>query len=64
VAEFVLGEQGSGIQVGLTPEGVSVRVDGMSERLPADVFVEAAVGRLPDDHPLDGGLKNALRCLA
>jgi hypothetical protein len=29
-----------------------------------DVFVEATVGRLPDDHPLDGGLKEALRCLA
>ncbi|WP_371779654.1 maleylpyruvate isomerase family mycothiol-dependent enzyme [Streptosporangium subroseum] len=64
VGEFVLGEQGSGVRVGLTAEGVSVRVDGMSERLPADVFVDATVGRLPDDHPLDGGLKDALRCLA
>jgi uncharacterized protein (TIGR03083 family) len=64
VGAFVLGEQGSGVQVGLTADGVSVRADGRSEELPAEVFVEATVGRLPDDHPLDRRLKTALRCLA
>ncbi|WP_329424849.1 maleylpyruvate isomerase family mycothiol-dependent enzyme [Streptosporangium sp. NBC_01495] len=64
VGAFVLAEQDSKARVELTGDEVRVRVDGMSERLPVPVFVEATVGRLPDDHPLDRGLKAALRCLA
>ncbi|GAA4186415.1 hypothetical protein GCM10022252_18360 [Streptosporangium oxazolinicum] len=64
VGVFVLAEQDSKVQVELTGDEARVRVDGMSERLPIPVFVEATVGRLPDDHPLDRRLKAALRCLA
>ncbi|MDP9845438.1 maleylpyruvate isomerase family mycothiol-dependent enzyme [Streptosporangium lutulentum] len=64
VGAFVLDELGSGIKTDLTGEGVVVRADGRSERMPAEVFVETTVGRLPDDHPLDRRLRTALRCLA
>ncbi|WP_289850103.1 hypothetical protein [Actinoallomurus purpureus] len=33
-------------------------------RLTPAKFVEATVGRLPADHPLDADLRDALRCLA
>lgn len=64
VGVFVLAEQDSKAQVELADDEVRVHADGVSERLPVPVFVEATVGRLPDDHPLDRRLKAALRCLA
>ncbi|WP_433254563.1 maleylpyruvate isomerase family mycothiol-dependent enzyme [Streptosporangium sp. CA-135522] len=64
VATFVLAEQDSKAQVELTAERIWVHAYGMSTQLPASVFVEATVGRLPDDHPLDRRIRAALRCLA
>ncbi|MEU4403612.1 maleylpyruvate isomerase N-terminal domain-containing protein [Streptosporangium sp. NPDC023963] len=64
VGAFVLAEQDSKAEVELTADGVRVHAYGASELLPAPVFVEATVGRLPEDHPLDRRLRDALRCLA
>ncbi|MFF5213040.1 maleylpyruvate isomerase family mycothiol-dependent enzyme [Streptosporangium sp. NPDC000396] len=64
VGAFVLGEQGSKVQVELTADGVWLYADGVSAQLPPSEFVEATVGRLPDSVPLDPGLRAALRCLA
>ncbi|GAA1265170.1 hypothetical protein Psi02_06500 [Planotetraspora silvatica] len=64
VGEFVLDEVGSGAHVEAGPGRVSVRIDNMSTRLEPEEFVEATVGRLPDDHPLDPRVRSALRCLA
>jgi len=64
VASFVLAEQGSKAQVELTAERVWVHAAGVSAQLPVSVFVEATVGRLPDDHPIDRRLRAVLRCLA
>ncbi|GII52331.1 hypothetical protein Pth03_07200 [Planotetraspora thailandica] len=64
VSEFVLDETGSPAFV--EPEGdrIAVSVGDVEARLtPAD-FVEATVGRLPADHPMDPRVRNALRCLA
>ncbi|GAA4569814.1 maleylpyruvate isomerase family mycothiol-dependent enzyme [Planotetraspora kaengkrachanensis] len=63
-AGFVLDEAGSGARVETGPGRVSVRIDSMSTRLEPEEFVEATVGRLPDDHPLDPRVRSALRCLA
>jgi hypothetical protein len=41
-----------------------VRAEGAPARLTPEEFVEATVGRLPGDHPLDARLREALRCLA
>ncbi|MGC5011338.1 maleylpyruvate isomerase family mycothiol-dependent enzyme [Streptosporangium sp. DT93] len=65
VGLFALGEQrDSEVHAELTGERVVVRAYGTTEELPLPVFVEATVGRLPDDHPMDPGLRDALRCLA
>ncbi|GLX01498.1 maleylpyruvate isomerase family mycothiol-dependent enzyme [Microtetraspora sp. NBRC 16547] len=64
VGLFVLGEQGSGVQAEPSGDHVDVRADGATARLPYAEFVEATVGRLPADHPLDSGIAAALRCLA
>ncbi|GAA3120087.1 maleylpyruvate isomerase family mycothiol-dependent enzyme [Streptosporangium carneum] len=64
VATFVLGEQGSHAQVEPTAERIWVHVNDTSEQLPVPVFVEATVGRLPDDYPMDRRVRAALRCLA
>ncbi|MEU8385329.1 maleylpyruvate isomerase family mycothiol-dependent enzyme [Streptosporangium sp. NPDC048865] len=64
VGAFVLAEQDSKARVELLGDEVRVEADGVGERLPVAVFVEATVGRLPDGHPLDRRLRAALRCLA
>ncbi|MEV7009467.1 maleylpyruvate isomerase family mycothiol-dependent enzyme [Streptosporangium sp. NPDC051022] len=64
VAMFVLDEQGSHAQAEPTADSIWVHVHDMSVQLPVPVFVEASVGRLPNDYPLDRGIRAALRCLA
>ncbi|MBB2912075.1 uncharacterized protein (TIGR03083 family) [Streptosporangium becharense] len=64
VGAFVLREQGSQAQVELTADGVWVHAAGTSTQLSEAAFVEATVARLPEDHPLDRGLRAVLRCLA
>lgn len=64
VGRFALEEVASKAQVDLEPEHVLVHVDGVSAQLSHAEFVEATVGRLPAEHPLDQGLRAALRCLA
>jgi uncharacterized protein (TIGR03083 family) len=64
VGMFVLGEAGSAARVEPDGDRIAVSVGGVHERLtPAD-FVEATVGRLPEGHPMDPRVRNALRCLA
>ncbi|GIH52731.1 TIGR03083 family protein [Microbispora rosea] len=65
VGMFVLEEQGSTARVEHACGRVLVQVDdGLTADLPPEEFVEATVGRLPADHPLDARLRSALRCLA
>jgi uncharacterized protein (TIGR03083 family) len=64
VGLFVLEEQGSKARIEPSADRVLVHADGEDARLsPAD-FVDATVGRLPDDHPLGPRTRAALRCLA
>ncbi len=65
VGRLVLKEQGSPVEVEVGPGGEhAVRAGGARATLTATDFVAATVGRLPDDHPLDPRLREALRCLA
>ncbi len=64
VGRFVLAESGSTAQVEQTAEQIWVAAGGVSASLSPPEFVEATVGRLPEDHPLDPRLVAALRCLA
>lgn len=65
VGRFVLQEQGSPAEVEVGPDGDHVvRSGGARATLTPAEFVEATVGRLPGDHPLDPRLREALRCLA
>ncbi|MGK5554108.1 maleylpyruvate isomerase family mycothiol-dependent enzyme [Actinomadura kijaniata] len=61
---FALGERNSPVRVERVPGGYRVTLDDRSAELPAAEFVDATTGRLPDDHPLDRGLRSALVCLA
>ncbi|MFS1300889.1 maleylpyruvate isomerase family mycothiol-dependent enzyme [Streptosporangium longisporum] len=55
------GDTGSGGNGG---NAVRVHAYGTSQELSLPVFVEATVGRLPEDHPMEARLRDALRCLA
>jgi uncharacterized protein (TIGR03083 family) len=63
VGLFALAERGSPAEVEHNGD-YAVRVPGAQARLTPAEFVEATVARLPDDHPLDPRLRDALRCLA
>ena len=65
VGRFALEEQGTDVEVAEDDDGdLVVRTPrGLGRLTPAE-FVEATVGRLPDGHPLDADLREALRCLA
>lgn len=65
VGLFALSEAGSKAEVQRDEGGYfTVRVPGALARMsPAD-FVEATVGRLPHQYPLDQRIRGALRCLA
>ncbi len=64
--QFALTERNAAVSVEVSePSGrVHVELPGASARLSPAEFVSATVGRLPDDHPLDPRLREALRCLA
>ncbi|GAA4616394.1 hypothetical protein GCM10023195_72870 [Actinoallomurus liliacearum] len=65
VGRFALEEKGAPVEVAEDDDGdLIVRTPRALGRLTPAEFVEATVGRLPDDHPLDPGLRDALRCLA
>ncbi|GAA3131413.1 hypothetical protein GCM10010466_22490 [Planomonospora alba] len=72
VGVFALCERDPGVQVEVTAERIWVCAHGVSAQVPAPVFVEATVGRLPEGHPLDRALddrldhelREELRCLA
>ncbi|PZG46563.1 hypothetical protein C1I98_14410 [Spongiactinospora gelatinilytica] len=64
VALFVLAEQHAKAQVEPSAEQIWVHADGAEAQLSPPEFVEATVGRLPADHPLDPRIRSALRCLA
>jgi uncharacterized protein (TIGR03083 family) len=64
VGLFVLGEQGSKAQIETSAEEIRVHVGGEEAQLTPAEFVEATVGRLPEDHPLGPRIRTALRCLA
>ncbi|MEV0398529.1 maleylpyruvate isomerase family mycothiol-dependent enzyme [Actinoallomurus sp. NPDC050550] len=65
VGRFALEEQEADVEVEEDDDGdLVVRTPrGLGRLTPAE-FVEATVGRLPDGHPLDADLRDALRCLA
>jgi uncharacterized protein (TIGR03083 family) len=60
---FVLSEHFSTAEVEETGYGYRVQVEDVVAELSAHDFVEATVGRLPEDHPLDRRLRDNLRCL-
>lgn len=64
VGRFALAEKDAGVRVEQTGERIRVHAGGVSGTLSHAEFVEATVGRLPGDHPLDRRLVAALRCLA
>jgi uncharacterized protein (TIGR03083 family) len=65
VGLFALGEQNAQVEVEQDDDGdFVVRTPQALGRLTPAEFVEATVGRLPDEHPLDPRLRDALRCLA
>ncbi len=64
VGLFVLDEQNSPARVEPAADHVQVHAGGASARLSLTEFVDATVGRLPKDHPLDPRIMTALRCLA
>lgn len=62
---FALEERDAQVQVEQDDDGdYVVRTAWAMGRLSPAEFVDATVGRLPDDHPLDRRLRDALRCLA
>jgi uncharacterized protein (TIGR03083 family) len=64
VAIFVLDEQGSALRTDPIPGGYRVETDDVIAELSTADFVAATTRRLPNDHPLDAGLRRALVCLA
>lgn len=65
VGRFALAEKGAPVVVADDDDGdLVVRTPQALGRLTPAEFVEATVGRLPAGHPLDTGLRDALRCLA
>lgn len=64
VGWFVLGERHSPVEVEPLDSRYRVTVGTVSEELTEADFVTATVARLPDDHPLDENLRNALAVLA
>jgi uncharacterized protein (TIGR03083 family) len=65
VARFVLWEQGQPAQVEWVTDGrYHVMLGDRDDELSEAEFVTATVARLPDDHPLDPDLREALACLA
>ncbi|MCO5993302.1 maleylpyruvate isomerase family mycothiol-dependent enzyme [Actinoallomurus rhizosphaericola] len=65
VGRFALEEKGSPVEAAEDDDGdLVVRTPQALGRLTPAEFVDATVGRLPGNHPLDPGLRDALRCLA
>lgn len=64
VAEFVLDEQGRPAEVDRVNGRYRVVVGDRREEMTEGEFVSATVARLPDDHPLDPRVRDALVCLA
>jgi uncharacterized protein (TIGR03083 family) len=65
VGRFALEEKGAPVEVAEDDDGdLVVRTPRALGRLTPAEFVEATVGRLPEDDPLDADLRDALRCLA
>jgi uncharacterized protein (TIGR03083 family) len=61
---FALSEHFSPAEAAQTGHGYRVQVADVIAEVSAHDFVEATVGRLPEDHPLDKRLRDGLRCLA
>jgi uncharacterized protein (TIGR03083 family) len=64
VGLFALGERGAKTRIVPSDERVLVHAAGEDAELSPAEFVDATVGRLPEDHPLSPRLRAALRCLA
>ncbi|MFG1942264.1 maleylpyruvate isomerase family mycothiol-dependent enzyme [Nonomuraea sp. NPDC048826] len=64
VGRFALAEQDTSVQVEQTAEQIWVHAGDAEATLPYSEFVEATVGRLPEDYGLSPRLVSALRCLA
>lgn len=65
VGRFALTERNSPAEVDQDDDGdYTVRAPEVEGRLTPAEFVTATVGRLPEEHPLDPRLREALRCLA
>ncbi|WP_336212370.1 maleylpyruvate isomerase family mycothiol-dependent enzyme [Nonomuraea sp. LPB2021202275-12-8] len=64
VGRMALAETDAKVGVEQGDERIRVSADGVEASLSLPEFVEATVGRLPEDHPLDPRLVSALRCLA
>lgn len=64
VSRFALEEASKPVEVDVRGDDVRVRSGGKETTLSAHDFVEAVTGRLPDDHPVDAELRDALRALA
>lgn len=64
VGMFALEERGAKARIVRACGHVEVQVDGLTADLSPAEFVDCTVGRLPAGHPLDAGIRGALRCLA
>jgi uncharacterized Actinobacterial protein TIGR03083 len=65
VGLFALREQGVDARIEPTPEGLLVYgINGGEAMMTRREFVEATVGRLPDDSPIPAELRSTLRVLA
>jgi uncharacterized protein (TIGR03083 family) len=65
VSRFALAESAAPVAVEQGGDGdYAVSTAGAQATLTPQEFVAATVGRLPDSHPLDPRLREALRCLA
>jgi uncharacterized protein (TIGR03083 family) len=64
VGRFALAERDRPVRVVPAGDGFEVSLDGAAATLSAADFVAATTARLPDRHPLDRRLREALVCLA
>jgi uncharacterized protein (TIGR03083 family) len=64
VGLFALEERGSKARIVPSAERVLVQADGEKAEISPAEFVDATVGRLPEDHPLPARITAALRVLA
>jgi uncharacterized protein (TIGR03083 family) len=61
---FALTEQDTPVKTWIRNDNLVVQLDSLETELSPEDFVEATVGRLPGNYPIDPALRDVLRCLA